>query len=96
MDVKFLIPTIAVGVVMVFALVRVWFGPTVYDRILGGNMFGTKTTLLIAVVGFLFERPEWLDLALVYALMNFIGIFAILRYAKFGSLARDEKHKVGP
>jgi multicomponent Na+:H+ antiporter subunit F len=96
MNVKFLVPTIAVGVVMVLALVRVWRGPTVFDRILGGNMFGTKTILLIAVVGFLLGRPEWLDLALVYALMNFISMFAILRYAKFGSLARDEKHKVGP
>ncbi len=93
MDIKFIAPTAAVIVVMLLALTRVWYGPTVFDRILAGNMFGTKTTLLIAVTGFLFGRPEWLDLALVYALMNFIGVFAILRYAKFGSLARDHKPK---
>jgi len=96
MDIKFVAPTVAVVVVMLLALVRVWLGPTVFDRILAANMFGTKTILLIAVVGFLFERPEWLDLALVYALMNFIGVFAILRYAKFGSLARDAKIKEHP
>jgi multicomponent Na+:H+ antiporter subunit F len=89
-DPKFIAPAAAAMVVMVLALVRVWKGPTVFDRILAGNLFGTKTTLLIAIVGFLFGRPEWLDLALVYALMNFIGVFAILRYAKFGSLVRDD------
>ncbi len=96
MDIKFIAPTAAVIVVMLMALTRVWYGPTVFDRILAGNMFGTKTTLLIALTGFLFGRPEWLDLALVYALMNFIGVFAILRYAKFGSLASDDKSKRHP
>lgn len=96
MQIEFIAPTVAVIVVMVVALVRVWLGPTVFDRILAGNIVGTKTILLIAVTGFLFGRPEWLDLALVYALINFIGVFAVLRYAKFGSLARDHKNKVQP
>ena len=93
MDIKFVAPTIAVIVIMALVLARVWHGPSVFDRILAGNMFVTKTTLLIAVTGFLFGRPEWLDLAVVYALVNFIGVFAILRYAKFGSLATDHKSK---
>lgn len=93
MDYKFLVPIAAVGINMLLALVRIYLGPTVFDRILGGNMFGTKMILLIAVAGFLFGRPEWLDLALVYALMNFIGVFTILRYVKFGSLADDTKLK---
>jgi multicomponent Na+:H+ antiporter subunit F len=56
-------------------------------------MFGTKTVLLIAVSGFLSGRPEWLDLALLYALMNFIGMIALLRFSKFENLASDERIK---
>ena len=63
---------------MVLALVRALRGPTVFDRILGVNMFGTKTVLFIAVLGFLTGRPDFLDLSLVYALINFIGVLAVL------------------
>ena len=94
MDWKFAIPMAAVAINMVMALARVYLGPSVFDRILGANMVGTKTVLLIAVSGYFFGRPEWLDLALVYALMNFIGIFAVMRYAKFGSLNVDRKAKL--
>ena len=55
-----------------------------YDRILAVNMFGTKTVLLIAVFGFLTGRPDFLDLALLYALMNFIGVIAVLRFSRYG------------
>ncbi len=72
---------------MGLGLVRATLGPTAYDRILALNAMGTKTVLLIAVSGFLFGRPEWLDLALVYGLMNFIGTVAVLRFSKYGSLA---------
>ncbi len=78
---------------MFLALVRAILGPTVFDRVLAANMFGTKTVLLIAVSGFLFGRPEWLDLALLYALMNFIGMIALLRFTKFENLASDERAK---
>ena len=78
---------------MFLALVRAILGPTVFDRVLAANMFGTKTVLLIAVSGFLFGRPEWLDLALLYALMNFIGMIALLRFTKFENLASDEQAK---
>ena len=78
---------------MLLALVRAILGPTVFDRVLAANMFGTKTVLLIAVSGFLFGRPEWLDLALLYALMNFIGMIALLRFTKFENLATDEQAK---
>ena len=78
---------------MVLALVRAFLGPTVFDRVLAANMFGTKTVLLIAVSGFLAGRPEWLDLALLYALMNFIGMVALLRFSKFSNLANDEQIK---
>lgn len=81
---------VGVLVTMLLALVAAVRGPTVYDRILAVNMFGTKTVLLIAVAGFLAGRPEFLDLALVYALVNFIGTIAVLKFARFGSLGRDD------
>jgi multicomponent Na+:H+ antiporter subunit F len=76
-------------VTMLLALVRAVLGPSVYDRVLALNMFGTKTVLLIAVSGFFSGRPEWLDLGILYALVNFIGTIAVLRYAKYGGLADD-------
>ena len=74
----------AIVVTMSLALARAALGPTVFDRILALNMFGTKTVLLIAVIGFMTERPDFLDLALLYALMNFIGVVAVLRFSKYG------------
>lgn len=76
-------------VTMFLALIAAVRGPTVFDRILAINMFGTKTVLLIAVSGFLVGRPEWMDLALVYALVNFMGMIALLKFVRFGNLAHD-------
>ncbi len=73
---------VAILVTMGLALVRAALGPTVFDRILALNMFGTKTVLLIAVIAFLTDRPSFLDLALVYALINFIGVIAVLRFTR--------------
>jgi len=89
----FVVAMAGVLATMVLALVRAFLGPTVFDRVLAANMFGTKTVLLIAVSGFLAGRPEWLDLALLYALMNFIGMVALLRFSKFSNLANDEQIK---
>lgn len=74
---------IAILVVMALALTRAMKAPTVYDRILGVNMFGTKTVLFIAVIGYLMGRPEFLDIAIVYALINFIGMVSVLRYFEY-------------
>ena len=82
----FVAAAIAVLVTMGLALVRALLGPTVFDRILALNMVGTKTMLLIAVLGFLTERPEFLDIALVYALINFVGTIAVLKFTKYGDL----------
>jgi len=90
--VKFTVVMIAVLVTMLLALTRAIAGPTVFDRILALNMFGTKTVLLIAVVSFLIGRPSFIDLALVYALMNFIGVIAVLRFSQhghFGEIGAD-------
>ncbi len=76
----------AILVTMALALVRAIKGPTIYDRILAVNAFGTLTVLLIAVHGFLAGRPEFLDIALVYALINFIATIAVTKYVKFSHL----------
>lgn len=76
----FAVAAISVLITMGLALARGLYGPTNFDRILAANMFGTKTVLFIAVLGFLLGRPDFLDLALVYALINFIGTIAILKY----------------
>ena len=76
-------------VAMSLAMVRALLGPTVYDRVLAVNTIGTKTVLLLAVIGFLTERPDWVDLSLVYALINFIGTIAVLKYVEFGDLGRQ-------
>lgn len=83
--------TVALLVVMVMALARALLGPTIYDRILAVSVFGTKTVLLIAVIGFLFGRPEFLDIALVYALINFISVIGVLRYFEYSEPQAPEQ-----
>jgi multicomponent Na+:H+ antiporter subunit F len=84
----------AILVTMVLALIRAMLGPTVFDRVLALNMFGTKTVLLICVIGFLTGRTDFLDLALLYSLMNFIGMVALLRFSEYGSF-REEGADIG-
>jgi multicomponent Na+:H+ antiporter subunit F len=72
--------TAAVLTAMALALVRALRGPTVFDRIVSVNAFGTLTVVLIAVHGFLTGRPEFLDIALAYALISFIGVIAVTKY----------------
>ena len=79
----FAVAAIALLVVMAMALLRAYLGPTLYDRILAVNMFGTKTVLLIAVMDFLAGRPDFLDIAIVYALINFISIIGVLRFFEY-------------
>ncbi len=71
---------LAIMVVMGLTLIRAALGPSAFDRLLAVNMFGTKTVLLIAVVGFMTGRPDFLDIALVYALVNFLSTIAVLRF----------------
>ncbi len=82
----FVAATLALLVTMALALARALLGPSVYDRVLAVNSFGTKTVLLIAVFGFLTGRPDFLDIALIYALINFIGTIAVLKFLKYGDL----------
>jgi multicomponent Na+:H+ antiporter subunit F len=81
---------VGILVTMGLALTRAALGPTVFDRILALNMFGTKTVLLIAVISFFTGRPDFLDLALAYALINFIGVIAVLKFSKHGHFGETD------
>ena len=76
----YILVSVAILVTMVLALVRALLGPSVYDRVLAVNVFGTKTVLLLSVIAFLYGRPDFLDLALAYALINMVGILAVLEF----------------
>ena len=89
----FVVASIAILVTMVLVLVRALLGPTVYDRILAANSFGTKTVLIIAVYGFLTGRPDFLDVALVYALINFVSVVAVLKFFEYGDLGVSAREK---
>ncbi len=91
----FAVTAITLLVVMAIALVRAFLGPTLYDRILAVNTFGTKTVLLIAVMDFLAGRPDFLDLAIVYALINFISVIGILRFFEYSDRKKAEEEADG-
>lgn len=80
----------AVLVSMSLLILRAMKGPTVFDRILSINVFGTLTVVMIGLYGFLEGRPEFLDIALVYALINFIGTIAVTKFIKFKRLGDSE------
>jgi multicomponent Na+:H+ antiporter subunit F len=80
------VAAIALLVTMALALVRGALGPTVFDRAQAANTVGTVAMLLLAVLGFLNGRPEFLDIALVYGLLNVIGTIAVLKYFRRGDL----------
>ena len=85
----FIAVCITILITMTLALARALMGPTVYDRIAAINVFGTKTVLLIAVFAFLSGRTDLLDIALVYALINFIGVMAVLEFFRARADAGD-------
>ena len=87
----YLVVSIAILVTMVLAVVRALRGPTVYDRVLAVNMFGTKTALLLSVIAFLLGRPDFLDLALAYALINLVGILAVLEFFQNRALGERQQ-----
>lgn len=65
-------------------------GPTLYDRVMCVNMIGTLTVLMVAVLGFMTGRPEFLDIALVYVLISFVSTIAILRVYAIQAGQRDD------
>ena len=82
----FLIAAIALIIAMILVLFRLYLGPTLYDRVLASNVFGTQTVLFIGVIGFLSDRPDFLDIALLYALINFVGTITVLKFFRYRSI----------
>ncbi len=76
--------------VMLLALGRAIAGPTLPDRVLAMNAFGTATVLLIVAIGFIDGRPAFTDIGLVYALINFVGTIALLKFFQYGDLGYAE------
>jgi multicomponent Na+:H+ antiporter subunit F len=77
---------IAILVGILIVLTRAFLGPTVYDRVLAMNTMGTKTVIFVALLGFITKRTDFLDIALAFALVNFVGTIAILKYVEFRKL----------
>lgn len=77
----FLALGVAVAVLIAVNLIRVAAGPTIFDRLVAVNVIGTKSTLLLLVTGFIFGRVElFVDLAIAYALLSFVGVIAAAKY----------------
>jgi len=91
----YFVVTTATLVTMALALGRALLGPTVYDRVLAANMFGTKTVLLLSVIAFLYGRPDFLDLALAYALITFIGVLAVQEFIRRRESSAATDNSVG-
>lgn len=79
--------TLVLLVAVALALVRAALGPSVFDRLQAASTVGTCAMLLLALLGFLDERPEFLDLAITYGLLNVIGVIAVLRFFSLGKAA---------
>ena len=77
---------VAVLAALVLTVARALKGPTVFDRLLAANSVGTAAILLLALFGFMTGRPEFLDIGLLYALLNVIGTLAVLKFFRYGSL----------
>lgn len=84
----FMVSTLAILGAMSLALTRAILGPTVFDRVMAANSFGTMTVLILSVLGILTRGPNFLDLALLYALINFLATLAVLKFFEYGDLAR--------
>ena len=86
----FLAGLIACAITGSLILVRIVLGKTTFDRILAVNSLGTVIVIGISIHGFYSNRPEFLDIAIVYALINFIGTVAVLKLFSTGSLGGDK------
>ncbi len=85
----FAVAALAILAALALVVVRAVKGPTVFDRVLAGNLVGSLAIMLLAVFGFLTGRPEFLDIGLTYGLLNLIGTLAVLKFFRHGDLAYD-------
>jgi multicomponent Na+:H+ antiporter subunit F len=93
MEIALAMTLIALGIAATLAIIRATLGPTSFDRVLAVNAVGSIAVLLIAVYGFFDGRPAFLDIAMLYALINFIGTIAILKFFRFGTLGDHVLHE---
>ena len=93
--VMFVVAIFATFIAMLLVIARSFAGPTLYDRVMAVNSFGTLTVLLLGLLGFLVERPDFLDIALLYALINFVGTIAVLKFVRHRHLgAAKPEHDI--
>lgn len=85
--------SLAVLVALALAVFRALAGPTVFDRVLAANMIGTSAIMILALFGFMTGRPEFLDIGILYALLNLISTLAVLKYFRHGDLAQVEEEE---
>lgn len=91
MDTIFYYSTLYLSLIMLLPLYRAVFGPTVLDRLVGVNAIGSKTTVLLILIGLIYGRVEmFVDIALAYALLNFIAVLAASRYFQKKKDLREE------
>jgi multicomponent Na+:H+ antiporter subunit F len=84
-----IVAMITLGTAVLMAIIRTALGPTAFDRVLAVNSIGTLVILGIALHGFIMGRPEFVDISILYAILNFIGTIAILKLFSTGSLGDD-------
>lgn len=89
----FIIVSVVILVAIAMGLLRAFRGPTLYDRVLAANMIGTLTVLMVAVLGFMTGRPEFLDIALVYVLISFVSTIAVLKVVALRTNAAGASEK---
>lgn len=94
MNMYFLACGLAIMVTMALAVCRALLGPSVFDRILAVNMFGTKAVLLVAIFAFYSGRHDLLDISLLYSLLNFVGVIAALRLVERGKFFANNSNVV--
>lgn len=86
----FAVAIVGVLAALALAVARALAGPTAFDRLLAANAIGTSAILLLALFGFLTERPEFLDIGITYALLNMIGTLAVLKFFRYGALGHAQ------
>jgi multicomponent Na+:H+ antiporter subunit F len=92
----FTVAVVAVLVALALAVARAIRGPSVFDRVLAGNIVGSLAILLLSALGFMVGRPEFMDIGLTYGLLNLIGTLSVLKFFRHGDLAYDAEREDGP
>ncbi len=87
--------SLAVLVALTLGVIRALRGPTVFDRVLAANAIGTGAIMLLALIGFLAGRPEFLDIGILYALLNVIATLAVLKFFRYGDLSHPGGEEPG-